>query len=196
MILNHAGLAEAAVRQRLLDWLPYMKALVEAQNGYDCGQLPALKGIVTASELARWPEDQIPCAIIVSPGTVDDSVKKGEGSYQADYSIAVAVVTGAASEADTRLLAELYGAAVRGAVLHRRKLAEDISVKGWGGESFDDFDPEKRRTRMGSLNLFTVEVENLANWKAGPIGDPPDDPCAAAQQWIAQQVDIEAYPKT
>jgi hypothetical protein len=178
--LRHPGAIEQAALERLKAWMPAMVAEVERQEGREPGKLPRLRGYITVSELARWPEDQIPLAVVVSPGTLGDPMKDAEGYYRAIYSLAVAIVTSAATEPATRQIAQLYGAAVRACLLQRRSLENEVEVTDWTGESFDDLPVDERRTMFAGVNSFAVELGQIVSWQLGPAApvEPPDDPLA------------------
>jgi len=185
--LNHAGLLEAAAVDRLRAWMPAYLAEVERQHGLDVGKLE-LRSIITVSELDRLPEDQLPCAVVISPGTIGEPTKDSSGRYLAAYNLSVAVLVSGIERQGSRLLAQLYGAAVRGALLQRRHLADDVEIADWLGESFDDVPVESNRTLFGGINSFSSELNDVVTWKAGLTGpwpedgsppapaDPPDDP--------------------
>lgn len=163
-----AGTLERAVVDRLRNWTPTYLAEVERQAEREAGTLPRLRGVIRVSELDRWPQDQLPCAIVVSPGTIGSPVRDAEGVYQVDYSIGVATLVATREEEGSREVAQLYGAAVRGALVQQATVTEGIHVVDWLGESFDDFPVEDRGTMFGSLNLFAVRVDELLSWKKGP----------------------------
>jgi hypothetical protein len=184
-----------AVRERLRDWMGAALWKLERQQSLPCATFDRLRGFAAVAELARWPEDQLPCAVVITPGTTD-TVKDGAGTYSAVYTVGIAIMAGAATELDTRRLAMIYGKAVRGAMLFRRKLAPGITALEWTGESFDEFDVDERRSLFGSVNTFAVELRDIATWKEGPRGDPPEaDPCPQPTMWVAEEVNVEVTEK-
>jgi hypothetical protein len=196
--ISHPGLIEQAAAERLRVWLPHYLAEVERQHNREVGKL-RLRSIVTVSELDRFPEDQLPCAVVISPGTIDDPTKDGAGDYSALYNVSVAVLVSSTEAKGSRLLAQLFGAAVRGALMQNRQLTETVSIEDWLGESFDDLPVEERRTLFGGINSFSAELLNVVNWKAGPPGpaDPPDDPTAdPPEPVVATDVQVEVTKET
>lgn len=190
--LRHGGEIEDAVLASLQLWLPDYLREVERQAGLDAEVLEGPRSIGWAPEMTKWPEDQLPSLIVVSPGTSEDPERDGEGVHRARFALNVGVVASAADERDTRRLAQLYGAVVRGCLLQHRILAEEIQVVAWNGEGYDDIPQaaEMRRTVALGLNRFTVEIGDLVSDTQGPGeptdgGDPGDwpviDPAPAVQ---------------
>lgn len=201
--LNHAGLLEQAAAARLREWMPAYLADVERQHDREIGRLQ-LRSIITVSGLDRFPEDQLPCAVVISPGTIGDPTKDGSGACSATYNVSVAVLVSGREQKGSRLLAQLYGAAVRGALMQRRSLTESIDIEDWLGESFDDLPVDERRTLFGGINSFSASLGNVVSWKAGPPSTwppdggppippvPPEDPTAdPGDPVVATDVQVE-----
>lgn len=167
--LKHAGIVERAAVARLRARMPAYTAEAAAQDavltGGDPLALPDLRGVIRVSELARWPEQQLPLAAVISAGTATEPERDGEGMYRAAWSLSVAVLVASAEEEGSRDLAHLYGAAVRGCLLQDRSLGGAVRVTGWLGESLDDLPVAQRRTMFGHLNLFAVQLDDVVSWQ-------------------------------
>ena len=193
--LKNAGQVERAVVARLRQRMSAYTADAVAQDGtYDA--LPPLRGIIRASELEEWPEDQKPVAVVVCPGTVDDPTKTGLGAYSATYSVSVAVIVSTSGQTSSRDVAQIYGAAVRGALLQGRSLNADMATNSWQGESLDDIGPDLQRTIFASLNLFYIDVDDVVSWKQGPLVDPDGEwPDEIPDEWpvvLEHEEDVDA----
>jgi hypothetical protein len=181
--LKNAGSVERAAVARLRERMSAYAADAAAQ---DAGGKtpPPLKGVIRASELEAWPEDQKPVAVVISPGTVGAPTKRADGYYTATYSLAVAVIVSAKDDNASRDVAQLYGAAVRGCMLQGRTLRRAVTTGDWRGESFDDLSPDPRRTLFASVNLFYVELDEIVSWKEGPGVDPDGEwPDPVPTEW-------------
>lgn len=199
--LRHAGRVEQAVVDRLRERMSaYTRAVLAQTDTEDEPRTaPDLKGVVTVSEFAKWPQDKLPCAIVASAGTTGDTTKDAAGFYSATYSVVVAVVVGSGSEDKARELAQIYGAAVRGCLLQQRSLGGAVEVSTWEGESFDDGDVEDRRTVFIANNVFGVELRDIVSWQGiapGPFPgsgaeNPDADPWPPATDVDAE---VEAVP--
>lgn len=186
---HHSGELEQAVVDRLTERLPAYVAAVERAVGDIPGSLPTLRGIVTVSELVKWPENQLPCAVIASGGTTEKPNKDGNGYYHATYEVMVMVVTAAKDELSTRLAGQKYGAAVRGALLQERSLNNTVATSDWLGEELDNLGAEDRRTIFACSNTFEMKMENIVSWAKGPLPvDWENDPGTV---WVATDVDAE-----
>jgi hypothetical protein len=132
---------------------------------------------------------------VVSPGTIGDPLKQGDGRWRVRFRLNVTVIDSAASERDTRRLGQLYGAVVRGVLLQQRKLSDTVSVVGWGGEGYDQVPQQNRRTLGFALNAFTVELKDVIA-EAGPV-DPSADPLDPPPDWPSVvTVDVKTQPRS
>lgn len=195
--LHHGGQAEDAVLQTFTTWLPDYLAEVSRQDGLPAGTLEQPKSWEFAADVTKWPESQLPCVLVVAPGTEGQPWREGSGYYRARYRVNVTVICSAGgdnAERDTRRLAQLYGAVIRGVLLQHRKLSNNASVVAWAGEGYDQVPQQDRRTLGFALNAFLVELRGIVSDSAGPqeptadpVGTPPSDWPAAA----SVQVDVE-----
>jgi hypothetical protein len=165
---------------RLKDWGP---AYVDAINtAYGTGLKP-LRDAIQVQELERYPENKLPCAVIVIAGTAGEPMKDADGYYSAIYNMIIGAVVAARSSEDTRRTAELYGTAVKMAVGQRRKLADDVTVQSWTGESIDTMRIKEQKRLLVCTNSFTVRLDNVFSWKEGPgpnaVPPAPADPVLA-----------------
>jgi hypothetical protein len=199
--IKHSGQVERAVMQRLRDWSSHYLAEVEAQDGRPRGFAQRLRSVQSISELRRWPEDQLPAAFVVASGSTEPPEKLSTGYYQHRLAVGVMVVCSGAEEIDTRLLAQMYGAAVRASLVKNRTLGGVAETTEWVGESTDDLPIEESRTLQATIQLFEIVQGDVVSWKDAPTTptEPPIDPLPPLPPWPAAEdvdADITKIPVT
>lgn len=188
---------ETALVDTLQAWLPTYLAELERRTGRDPGAVPMVKSWRRSNRFYRFPQDQLPAAIVISPGTTGQPERRGAGTIDAWWRIGIAIVCSANTPEATNELAKLYAAAVRTAVLQQPSLAGDpadphpFAAKVlFVGEVTDDVPAEYLEVGCTAQVEFDVLVEGIADTTAGPAAptvDTPDD-------WptvTSQHVDIE-----
>lgn len=154
---------------------------VAQQRGRARGTYPRPKSYTTTNEFDKWPEDQLPCVLVISTGTVDAPSKQGNGKYRGDWYIALAVIVSARNQRATNTLAKRYIAAMRALLLQRAdfdgRLGGRMAVREWVSEDYDDLPPEGKRTLAAGKLIFTVQVRDVVHAYGGPSGPlaPPDE---------------------
>ena len=176
--LFHAGQLEASVITALKTWLHTYLLEVERQTEREENSLARPKSYSVVSEHERWPENHLPAIIVAAAGLLETPVKDGEGYYRGRWGVEVAAVCSASSGAATRELAMIYAAAVRGAMLQRRSLGEDLQCTDWLDESYDDVPSEQRRSLVSASNVFAVERSRILSVQEGPL-----DPESVPDEW-------------
>lgn len=172
--LVDSGQIEADVLRTLQTWLPTYLLEAVAQAEHDPIAAPASWAII--SQYDRWPEQGLPAVIVVSPGIIEDSTRRdGEGFYRATWAVEVSVTVAAAKSTVARRMAQIYGAAVRGALLQRRSLGHQTQVTDWINEEIGGVNADKRRTVCVVANAFHVERADVVTTQ-GPTGDEPPAP--------------------
>ena len=197
--LFDSGELEAAALATLQARLPAYLSEIRSQK--DFGAIAPIKSWGVVSEFNRFPEQGLPALIIMCPGTVGETSKDGSGYFSGIWSLAVAVEVAASTGAAARRVAQLYGAAVRGALGQRRSLGEDFVVD-WVREGLETIDIGQRRTRVASEQIFTVQADEVYNWRGGlptedtdythpDPDDAPDDPPAAWPTVETHDTDVQ-----
>lgn len=163
----------AFLRIWFLDYL----AEVERREGYQPGEIERPHGIPVASEFDKWPEEQIPCLLVLSSGLASPADRLGDGSWTTIWQIAVAPVVKSTDEDEVRRLASAYTAAVRTAVMHKRGLEGLGRVVRWVDEVYDGGPLERRRTHAVGRFVCDVEIDSTIE-DGGPLipSSPPLDP--------------------
>lgn len=165
--LKGAHTVAEAVMARLRLWGPaYCEAL---------GVTP-WRGVLRLEDLLDYPENNLPALVVLVPGTIGEPVRHGDGYYSATYSVMVTAVALAATQNDTRRVAELENVAARGCLIHNRMLAEDVTTELWVGETTDNLTVNETQRLLMCTSAFTVRLEDVVSWRAGPDSGalPPD----------------------
>lgn len=154
-------------------WSGTYIAEVERQHGLQAGQLARVHSWVTTPTLDKWPEDQLPAILVMSLG-VSEPPQRTSDVYRARWTINVAAICSARTEAETRLQAMYLLAAHRALLLQRPSLEGYARGVVWGDEDYTQLAYDDARTLAASQAAFTVEVDDVQHVNAGPI--TPDDP--------------------
>lgn len=164
---------------------------IERREGYAPGQIERPRGIPIASDFEKWPEDQIPCLLVLSAGLAGAPQRQGDGSYTTDWQVAIAPIVKDIDEDATRNLASAYTAAVRWAVMQHQGLEGLGRVLRWRDETYDAGPLERRRTLAAGRFVFDVQMDgSLVEF--GPVtpvndpldpSDPPGDPSPDPGPW-------------
>lgn len=125
-------------------------------------------------DFSKWPQDKLPCVLIISPGMDDKPRRMGDGSYTGSFFIATAVIVSARTASAAHRLAMRYGAALSTCILQNGgfggALDGNLSLKSWEDEDFEDVPDEDDASRFLSAakDIFTVECKNIRN-AYGPV---------------------------
>lgn len=193
------GDLEDHVVDLLKKWMDTYLAEVERQNGKAVRSLPRPRSIVRRNAFEHWVEEQLPTLIVVSPGTVGPPRKRGNGSYEVDWTLGIAAIASGKDSDNTRDLVDLYATAVRALIIQRPSLEGFAIGVVWEDEHYDDIsDSDVGRTMASGQVVFRVTVENVVFAQAGPItpDTPPDPPPDTSPVWpivetLHLEVDLE-----
>lgn len=134
------------------------------------------KSFATVSEYDRFPEQGLPAIIVAAPGMADVPAVNGAGDVRADWVIEVSATVSANGARATRRLAQMYLAAIKGAVLQRRSLGDPYSAAYLTDVQYADVPTERRRSIAACAAAFRVSVEGMLSTKEGPVSPEPPDP--------------------
>lgn len=188
---------EMATLVFLRRWSGTYLAECERQKGYAPGALPRIRTYTTASDFEKWPEDQLPCVVLVSPGLAEEPLADGAGVYRCKFSVGVAVVVSAATMDETAALAKLYVAALRTAILQHQSLEGFATGIEWLDENYDDLPSIDTRSLGAGQLIFAVEVAGMArrwNGPKTPNEPPPVDTDPLPEDPYAQRVVVSTVP--
>ena len=178
----YGGLVTAEdVEQAAIDtlklWYPSYLREAERRTDRDPNALPDIRSYSTVNEFQKWPEEQLPVAIFISPGTTDRPKMEGDGTYRTKWILGLAIVVSARDRVATNELAKLYGAWARAALLQHQSLGGFAEGLTWEAERYDSVRQEEARTIAAANILFQVEVRRAVDERAG-LAAPPSDPTA------------------
>lgn len=178
---------ETAVIETLHAWLPTYIAEVQRQTpGWDEAlNIPQPRSFTSSNEFHKWPDDQLPCIVVICPGLRGTPVREGRGSYRARFAVGVAAVVTAAQPKMTRQIADMYAAAIRACLVQRPSLGGFASAVIWEDETTSDMPTSETRSVSSGQVIFTVEVEGVTTAQAGPtsVTVPPEDPSVPYAEW-------------
>lgn len=177
---------EHAALNTLKPWFDTYLAEVERQKGLIVRQLPRPRSYMRRNEFDKWPEEQLPSIIVISPGIVGRPTASGSGMFTADWGLGVAVIAEGRDNDNTRDLVGYYTAAIRALILQRPSLNGFAKGVVWEDERYDDIsDFDAGRTMASGQVVFQVEVEDVVSTRAGPVtpDTPPVDPPPVSPDW-------------
>ncbi len=193
---------ERAVIASLNIWLDSALGELERIDDWPLNSIKRPMGIVTRSQFAKWPEDQLPVILVICAGLAGTPVEHAGGRYDASWLVGVAPIVSDVDEDSTRDLAGAYGAAVRTAVLQHSMLKSPINPDGfsssidWVGEDDTDIPFLASRSLASTRVVFQVSVETAVTKQAGPR-TPPETPWVDPGEWpeiTHVEIDVEPVP--
>lgn len=169
------GDVERAVLATLREHAAEYVEEVERQQGREPGALARPRGYIVASQFQRWPEDQLPVVVVISPGFAGPPRRAGDGRIMARWSVGVGVIVSSAHREAARDNGQLYAAAMRALVLQHEDLGGLAAGVELQDEDYSDFPFISTRTLMSARVLFSATVDDVtsAGWGSPPWGRPP-----------------------
>lgn len=170
---------EQAALNTVMTWIDTYLTEVAMQISWPAGPAMARpRSYTTRNRLSRYPEDQLPQIIAVSPGLADPPVKYG-GKYRGIFSLGIGAIVSAKDEVSTKALSKYYEAAIRALIIHHQDLG-GIASGGveWMDSSYDDVPDEEdtARSLAAGLAYFRVIVDDVVSWPGGPRDPYPTVP--------------------
>jgi hypothetical protein len=191
---------ELAAMALLKRWSGTYLAEAERQRGYAPASLPRIRGWATAHDFEKWPEDQLPCVLLVSPGLAEAPEPAGTGVYRVHFALGVATIVSARTMDETAALAKLYCAAIRACILQHQSLEGFAAGVEWLDETYDDLESIDARSLGAGQAIFSVTVDGFARRWNGPKtpSDPPapdtaplpEDPVATAVETVVSRIPV------
>jgi hypothetical protein len=168
-----------AVKATLRRFFPQYMAEYALQGNWDPIP-PVIRSYESRNRFDKLPEEQLPMAIVISPGLVNPPKQDGGGKYSGWYGIGVGIVASAKDEEETDRLAKRYAAIVRKILLDHPTLEGEIaSGVEWIDESFDDVpDEDGQRTIKASRSAFQFWIEDIVT-----RGGPQDEQVPPGTDW-------------
>jgi hypothetical protein len=142
---------------------------------------------VTHLATEKWPEDQLPCIIVRSPGMIADPDVNGDGSVDGTFGLTLFAIAEGIDEEDSKLLSRLYGRAAAEAIMQHPDLASDAFPDGFAshtGMGAEENAPltrgveAERSLAVVSIRFAVVVQAMMSVWggPAEPLPDPTKEP--------------------
>jgi hypothetical protein len=190
--------------QRVLErWYPTYLYKTERLTGTPVGTLPLPRSIVRSSEIEKFPEDQLPCLMIGSPGLTDPPEADGGGYYTATWQLNLGIEIAAGPNRRALELARWYTLALRACVIQQQQdpgITDpdlDVARIDWRDERYDVLDSiDDRSVCVGRVEI-AVTAANVLQRGLGPLDPliPPQPPGPTDPSWPTATKVIETVDK-
>jgi hypothetical protein len=187
-IVTGATVERAALRT-LRDFAPQYIRETCRQAGRD--PLPDPRGYIVASTFDKWPEDQVPVVVAISPGWAARPRRAGNGRALASWSLAAGIIVSATPDR-TRENAQLYVAAIRTLLTQQQSLGGLAAGVDCIDEDYiPPFAFSRTRTLLAFQSVFVVAVPDAFTYGAGPpLDELPPDPTDPPNWPTVKRTDI------
>lgn len=189
---------EDALTETLKLWLPTYLAEMERLTARAPGDLPEIRSYSKVNRFRRLPQEQLPAAVVVSPGLASAPVVFGDGKIGAWWRLGVAVVCSGSTAEASNELAKLYGAAIRTLLVQRPDLGGAASALTIVSELYDDVPAdylEVGATAQVEIDVFVDQISDNTRGPSAPAADLLVAP-AAPPVVIEANVDVETRSLT
>lgn len=156
-------------------------AEAERQSGEEPQTFGPIKSFIVANEWDGWPEEHLPCLLVVDTGLGDQPTRDGRGLWSARRLFGASLIVQAPTRKDVRWAVGLRGAAFRSLMLQHQDLEHPEHIGGldWVDERPAPVPSSDERNIGAQIMLFYVDVKNIADEGGSPpfnLPDPPEDP--------------------
>lgn len=181
-------------------WFTEYLAATERSLGLAPRHYAPLRNVLTANEFDYFPEDQLPLAIVMNAGLIDQPARRG-GHVDATYSVAVAIVVSSTRRTYVRAAMNDYAAAFKAMILQHRDLEQPNYVRGvdWLDERPAPL-PDVDQRSIGAMQMFfSVELQAVVDLKGGPPFSEPradpysDDPPGVVIQTASATINLKGH---
>lgn len=182
-----SGSLVADVTTTLRKWLATYIKEAEDQAGLPVGGLTVPTNFTSRNKYETIPGEELPKCVVIVPGLMGPPIKTGTKQYRGTWRLGVGIATAAETEQDADTHAKVYGAAVRGIILHKQGEFGGTNTV-WLDEAYDDL-PIRDQTKLyrAAALWFGVDIENIVTRKPGPL-TPDNEPYS---YHTAQTVEID-----
>lgn len=202
---------EAAVLSMLWKWLPSYQYEVSREAGMDPKHMLPVRSWRVSTAMDRFPEDQLPCVILVNNGTREPprkhNTEDGSTVFLAYWLVELGVQVSAKGQKVKAVpraltLARMYSLAIRLAMIQQRDDDEVMGMVDPLTERPNAFLAiEDDRTTCIAATSFSIETDKWAEWGEGPIEPifPPEgeNPAGDRPTWPvveSYELDIQKVP--
>jgi hypothetical protein len=167
-VVTPADVADATVAW-LRYWLPSYLAFMERRTGRDVGALEMPWSWAKKSRFDRQAPEQLPAAIIVSPGTVSAPRRNGDGSVSATWRVSPAILLRGVDAEDAQDKAAVYGSAIALIALQHPAMKSGVHPDGFASS----IELDGISTDLVPVNYMPIgaAVEVALNVHVAAIGD-------------------------
>jgi hypothetical protein len=175
----HAVQVDDAVTAHLRKWLPTHLSQVERDTGRSVGFLARPVLWTSVYDEGQFADKRLPALLVITGGT--DAVERhGDGSYSALWDVLISSVVRGRNDADVRLVASLYGAAVVRCMLQHASLGGFAGGVAWRGHMplvpLSDTVDRGRHLLVAQSRWF-VQTDDVVSDRDGPVDpEPQPDP--------------------
>lgn len=179
---------ESAIIATCVKWGEEWLAEAERQFGLAPHTLPVLaegQFTTTSATFEKYPEDQLPAALVIAAGLAGKARREADRSFTAPVGIGIGFLVSTGHGADAnRELASIYSATYCELLLrHPLEPAFDGTIVKldeiiWEDERYGDVPGQREKVLGGSRIIFTFWVKNFRDAHGGPPDrtDPRPDP--------------------
>ena len=181
---------EVAVTSTLKLWLPTYLAEMERLTSRPAQSIPTPRSWSTVPVFYQFQQDQLPAAVVVSPGTAGEPERFGDGSYSAWWDVSVAVVVAGQTRQNANELAKLYAATIRWIAAQQESMGGFASDTVWVGEANDVAPSDYVEVGWATETQLQVRVDDVVSGSGGPATpdlDPDPYPTVQTTQIVVER---------
>jgi hypothetical protein len=165
---------ESWVLALLRKWSSTYLAELERQHGYAAGTFPRVRGWAYGPTFDKWPEDQLPGVLVVTPGITPPPTRDGDGVYRVRFNVDVGCAVSARTQGDAHEIATLFVAAHAAIVAQRPSLEGHAIASTWLDLRLDPLAYDDTRALYAGFATFAIEVDDVLTTLAGPVQPDPE----------------------
>jgi hypothetical protein len=161
-------------------WFPTYLAEAERQSDEEPHTFAPVENFIVANEWDSWPEEHLPCLLVMDTGVGDQPKRDGGGRWSVRRIFGASIIVQAPTRTDVRWASGLYGAAFRSLLLQHQDLGHPESIGGvdWTDERPAPVPTDDERNIGAQISLFIVDIKDVADEGGVPRGpqfpaDPP-----------------------
>jgi hypothetical protein len=179
---------ERRVIGSLEDWLTFYLGEMERLDGYAPDSIQRPLGYVRAPELSKYPEDQVPCIVVMAREAIPKKTAPYK-EYEATFPVAVAPIVSDTDKDSSQDLAGTYAAAIRASIIQHKRLKSTAYPDGiegsveWAHEGYMDLAFSSSRSLGTASGIFNVTIDVAVAGQAGPRELPTEPPSVDPGDW-------------
>jgi hypothetical protein len=185
---------QEAVKRTTRRWSDDYLAEIARLAGRARGDLPSFRSYKRAIALDdKRVEDQLPCCLIIAPGTIETPVKRSK-QIDARWELGFGIVLQGQNEDNLWQNVQLYAAAMRTMLLQKSSLGGFALGVNWISERYDQLRSANVRNLMAGTLHFGIDVPKVSHPERGPQ-EPRVDVTQPPEEWpTVAEVDVDIVP--